>query len=212
MIPAALLPTKDTFLMAVSRTIRGIMIDTPSAVASPPLPQHPPESTPIPAASAPVELTHDRYLIGRVLVGLKAVATDPRDAENRCPGPALRGGVHSGAPDHEMHPSEEVVRILAAADPGNPGADAWHVVTVTRPSGSTEPVWKPHAAAGPMTLDAAHEFLAGLGVQAVSLAQHSNVPIPDDLSRGGDAVPRTPSPDVARFFTRNCDAESERRS
>jgi hypothetical protein len=71
----------------------------------------------------------------------------------------------------------EVVRVLAPADRGNPDADAWHVVTLTRPRGSTDPVWRPHRAVGPMTLDSANEFLSRLGVQAVSVAQRTNPPI-----------------------------------
>ncbi|WP_370012687.1 hypothetical protein [Nocardia cyriacigeorgica] len=68
-----------------------------------------------------------------------------------------------------MHPDEEVARVLAPADRGNPDADAWHVVTLTRPRGSTDPVWRPQGAFGPMTLDSANEFLSRLGVQAVSV-------------------------------------------
>lgn len=86
-------------------------------------------------------------------------------------------------PTGATNPDEEVIRILAPADPDNPDADAWHIVTLTRPSGSTEPVWKPFAAYGPMTLDKANQFLTALGVEAVSVEQRSDFPILDNLPR-----------------------------
>ncbi len=82
-----------------------------------------------------------------------------------------------------MHPDEEVVRVLAPVDPSNQDADAWHIVTLTRPLGSTDPVWRPHAAYGPMTLESANQFLTRLGVQAISVAQRSDFPILDQLPR-----------------------------
>ena len=76
-------------------------------------------------------------------------------------------------------PDEEVTRILAPADADNPGADAWNVVTLTRPRGSTEPVWKPFAAYGPMPWDEAHEFITALGVRTISFGNRSDWPILD---------------------------------
>lgn len=78
-----------------------------------------------------------------------------------------------------MPVDEEVIRTLAPADPG---ADAWHVVTLARPRGSTEP-FRPFAAYGPMTWDTAKQFLGELGVEAVRVAQRSDFPILDNLPR-----------------------------
>jgi len=76
----------------------------------------------------------------------------------------------------DMHPDEEVIRILAPADHSNPDTDAWHAVTLTRPRGSTYPVWRPFRAYGPMTLDTANELLLRLVVRAVSVAQRADFP------------------------------------
>lgn len=71
-----------------------------------------------------------------------------------------------------MGADEEVIRILAPADPDVPDADAWHVVTLTRPDSSAE--WKPFAAYGPMPLDAANGFLGALGATAVSVENRAD--------------------------------------
>jgi hypothetical protein len=142
----------------------------------PPLPQHTLGTTPIPAAVRPIERATDPDLIGRVLAGLTAVATDPPDAENPCRDCQLEEERRQ-----PVHPGEELIRILAPADPANPGADAWNIVTLSRPRGSTVPVWRPVTAYGPMTLDKANQFLAELGVQAVGVAPRSNFPILDNL-------------------------------
>lgn len=84
----------------------------------------------------------------------------------------------------DTHPDEEVIRVLAPADPSRPHADAWTIVTWTRPKGSPAPVWRPFAAYGPMTLDTANQFLTELGVQAVNIADRSDFPILDTLPKG----------------------------
>jgi hypothetical protein len=150
----------------------------------PPLPQHTLGTTSIPTAFRPVALTSDRDLIDRVLTGLTAMVTDPLDAGNHCPDSQLeeeQQPVHTST--GATNPDEEVIRILAPADSGNPAADAWNIVTLTRPRGSTEPVWKPFAAYGPMTWDKANEFLTALGVQAISFGNRSDFPILDSLPR-----------------------------
>ncbi|MEV2218852.1 hypothetical protein AB0E01_03110 [Nocardia vinacea] len=118
----------------------------------------------------------DSDLIGRVLAGLMSVAADPLGAQIHCPDFRL---------EEERRPvpaDEEVIRILAPADPDNHDADAWHVVTLTRPRGSSEP-FRPFAAYGPMTWDTAKQFLAELGVEAVSVGSRSDFPILDNLPR-----------------------------
>ncbi|WP_280462232.1 hypothetical protein [Nocardia carnea] len=151
----------------------------------PPLLRRTPGTTSIPAAFRPVTLTSDRDLIGRVLVGLTAMATNPRDPENHCPHIQLEEEKQSVPTSTGAgNPAEEVIRILAPADPAAPEADAWNIVTLTRPRGSTEPDWKPFAAYGPMTLDKANQFLTALGVQAASIGNRSDFPILDNLPRG----------------------------
>ncbi|GAB2724484.1 hypothetical protein GCM10027089_55250 [Nocardia thraciensis] len=68
-------------------------------------------------------------------------------------------------------PDEEVIRILAHADPSSPSLDAYVIVTLTRPHGSTEPVWRPFATYGPMTFDVAEDFLNRLAT-ATSRFRH----------------------------------------
>lgn len=81
-----------------------------------------------------------------------------------------------------MPADEEVIRILAPAEPDNHDADAWHIVTLTRPRSSTEP-FRRFAAYGPMTWDTAKQFLAELGVEALSIADRSDFPVLDSLPR-----------------------------
>jgi hypothetical protein len=80
-----------------------------------------------------------------------------------------------------MHSDEEVIRILAHVDPGTPDADSYVVVTLTRPRGSTEAVWKIFAAYGPMGLDKATTFLEALGYRNIQVQTRSKFPILDSL-------------------------------
>lgn len=99
------------------------------------------------------------------------------------------------------NPDEEVIRILAPANPANPDADAWHIVTLTRPRGSTGPVWKPFAAYGPMTLDKANQFLTALGVEAVSVWTGPTSRFSTTFRACSGAMPSTALPEL-RYRTR----------
>ncbi|RJO75092.1 hypothetical protein D5S18_17085 [Nocardia panacis] len=147
---------------------------------TPTLPRHTPGTTPVPAALRPIAPAGDLDLIGRVLIGLMATPTDPPHAENHWP------DNQSEEEERFVHDAaslgEEVMRLLAPAEPGNAEADAWNVVTLTRPRGSTVPVWKPFAAYGPMPLEKAHEFLAALG-DPIGVAGRADFPILDRLPR-----------------------------
>ena len=81
-------------------------------------------------------------------------------------------------------PAEEVIRILAPANPDKPHDDAWHLVTLTRPLGSTDPVWRPFAAYGPMPMAKVEEFLTALGAEPARIVKRSEFPILHTLPRG----------------------------
>ncbi|MCX4099142.1 hypothetical protein [Nocardia sp. alder85J] len=148
------------------------LFETPMTIPTPPLPRHTLGTTPITAALVPVTHASDPDLIERVRAGL-AAWTDSTGHQNPCPDSRLK----------EKHPVqtqallEEVSRFLAPADPDRVDADAWIIVTASRPQGSTEPVWRPIAAIGPMTLDAAAEYLTALGLEPVEVRH--DLPIPD---------------------------------
>ncbi len=101
-----------------------------------------------------------------------------------------------------MTPDEEVGRILMPADPGKPYTDAWNIVTVTRPRGSRQPVWKPGPTFGPMTLDEANKFLLELGVSTVNVDQRAAFPILETLMHSDSAPPD------ARPLSDSCEVRS----
>ncbi|WP_216898406.1 hypothetical protein [Nocardia alni] len=147
---------------------------------SPLLPQHTFGTTPIPAAARPLERETDRYHIGHVLAGLMALPPDSAGAQTDCLDHRL---------EEEQQPvqsDEEVIRLLIPAesvqlDVDVWNADAWNIVTLTRPRGGGESDWQVFAAYGPMRLDKASEFLARLGGKVIGVEKQSDYPILDSL-------------------------------
>lgn len=89
------------------------------------------------------------------------------------------------------NPDDEVIRVLYPADPGNPAADAWNIVTVARPRGGSSQDWTVCAVFGPMAMDQASEVLGGLGVDAVSIADHADFRALEGLLRESARTGRT---------------------
>jgi hypothetical protein len=79
-----------------------------------------------------------------------------------------------------MPAAEEVLRILAHADPASPEDDAYVIVTFTRPRGSTEQ-WKVFRAYGPIDLTTATTFLNTLGHRDIQVIKRSDKPFINDI-------------------------------